>query len=156
MMNIKSIQPVMEYEKYAYGSPISRQMLYKLLYTCKSKYKDPFNEIQYIDTDICINKVLLSNNRKELKIPLRCGFDVKRNTIIFLVFSSRYNMIQELEVLKGLLVEFGTLHQELVKAQKAVYWNLSKIDQESISFGGIKPASRDKLIHVANRILNTK
>jgi hypothetical protein len=156
MMKLKSINPMIEYEKQKYSSQIAKNMLYKLLFKSKSEYKDPFNEIKYIETDICINKALLGNGRRELKIPLRCGIDIRKNTLILLVFSSKYKMEQEMGILKGLLLEFGTVYKELISVQKVAYWNLSKLEQEIMDFKNIIPVSKEKLIEAANKALNRK
>jgi hypothetical protein len=36
------------------------------------------------------------------------------------------------------------------------YWNLSKLDQESIDFKNVRPGSRENLINAANKALNRK
>lgn len=153
MMVKKSIEPKTDYEKFKHHRIVAIKLLNNLHNYTISHYKNPFNEIRYISADICINKKLLKDGRIELKIPIKCGIDIKRNTIIFLAFSSKNNMKQEMEVFKGLLKEFDILNGTIPEIQTAAYWDLNKMTVEKLDYKSIEPVSRDKLIYAANKYI---
>jgi hypothetical protein len=127
-------------------------MLEKFAVLACTNYKNPFSDVSYFKTYVKIDRSDLTSNHRGIEIPIECGIDSKENKLIILVFSSRYNITEEVKALKGLFKEFKTDNLIPINISKVAYWNLSKGEEDVVDYENLIPAGKSLLIDAVNKI----
>lgn len=151
MMEKHSIIPILQYYRRDYVNPITVKLVNKLIEIAEQNYCNPFEEIDYFETWIMIDKGLLSSKRRGLQIPVTGGIDRKNKRLILLVFKSCFNLLEENKVLAGLIREFPITNKFPTRIYRISYWNLSKGEVKEVDTRALIPASRESLIEAANK-----
>lgn len=152
VLKTRSTKPLYTYLQGRYCNSITKEMIKKLFWISINTYEEPLKEIFYFNTLVDINRNLITSRHRGIQIPIEFGIDYFNNEIIFLVYSSNYNISLEGSVLKGLFKEFNLLDRIPVEISTMTYWNISKGVVDKVDFDSLIPADRKSLINAANKI----
>ena len=148
----KSIIPILQYHRGEYVNPITVKLINRLVELAEENYASFFNQIEYFETWVSIDKQYLNTRRRGIEIPIIGGIDRGSKTFIMLSYGSSLNLLEENRVLRGLLREFSVTKKWPVGIERVTYWNLSRGEIRELDTRIVFPVERDKLIEAANKL----
>jgi hypothetical protein len=152
IIETSSFTPIEDYSLNKLRNPIALKYLLTIKKLMILECRDPLKELEFHNELIKIYKGELNSRRRGIKIPLIYWINNKKSKMILLSFSNSGNMIKELEVLKGLMMEFKTDNPFPKEIKKLTYWDLSSGKESSLDYISIKKVTKSNILVVANEI----
>lgn len=148
LQNYKAIQ---EYYESPRNHPLVVKFLNNFEILINNRYENPFNNINFYDATITIDKTFLSGTKKDIDIPCPYLFDINEDEVIIITFGQNLNMIGEIGALKGLVNEFNIDIPWPNNIKYITYWDLSTGSETTENYADIKSEPRWKLLNVLNQ-----
>ena len=136
-----------------YKNPITIKLLDNLIKIAEENYESVFRDFEYFETTVLIDKKNISTRRRGILVNVIAGIDRIKGEIVFLVYGSSLKIVEENNILVGLLRQFPITKKFPIKISKISYWNLSKGELTSIETKELKPVDKESLINAASRIV---